>query len=309
LGVPGERIPEHLDDQAALYRQCVAGKRMLILLDNARTSDQVRPLLPPTAGCLVLVTSRCRLAALDEASRLTLDVLPLADALTLFTNVAGSARVAGQFDAAERIVGLCGGLPLAIRIAVARLRSRPAWTLQYMLDRLTEEHGQVHQLDDGERSVMSAFALSYRALPAEQQRMFRLLGLMPGQDADPYAAAALTGTTPALARQSLEGLLDTHLLNQLAEGRYRFHDLMRAHAAVLADQQHPEPDRTAALARLLDYYLHAAENAVDLLYPEGQRRSTCDPAAVPPIPLLKEPRAASAWLETERGNRTGARPR
>jgi tetratricopeptide (TPR) repeat protein len=301
MGVPGDLIPPHLDDRAALYRNRLAGKRMLILLDNARSADQVRPLLP-AVGCLVLVTCRRRLAALDDAWPLSLETLPVADAIALFGRVAGAGRVAGGHDVVERIVELCGRLPLAIRIAAARLRNHPVWTVEHLADRLADACDQLGELDDGERSIAAAFTLSYRDLGGEQQQMFRLLGLVPGRDIDAPAAGALADASAGHAGRLLEELLDAHLLAQEVVGRYRFHDLMRAYAATLASIEDTGSDRRAALARLLDHLLHTAAAAVDTLFPHERHRRPRLPAPAGAIPPVTEPALARAWLDAERAN-------
>ena len=269
LGVPGEQIPADLDDRAALYRSRTAGRRLLIVLDNARTAEQVRLLLPAQPGCLVLVTSRRRLTALDEALPLSLDILPVTDAATLFSRIAGPGRTSGHSVAVERVVEPCGRLPLAIRIAAARLRARSAWTVAHLADRLADHHHRLGELDDGERGVAAAFALSYEELAGEHQHMFRRLSLHPGADTDPYAAAALAGLSLSRAGRILEDLLDAHLLLQAVPGRYRFHDLMRAYAADLARQHDADSTRRAALTRLFDHYLATAGAAMDTLFPAG----------------------------------------
>ncbi|MET8154316.1 tetratricopeptide repeat protein [Actinoplanes sp. NPDC049668] len=298
LGVPGDQIPAEVDDRAALYRGRLAGRRMLIVLDNARTADQVRPLLPAEPGCLVLVTSRRRLTALDDARPLSLESLPLADAVTLFTRIAGPGA-AGDPGAAERVVRLCGRLPLAVRIAAARLRARPAWTAAHLAELLADRLGQLH---DGERGVAAAFALSYDDLTDEQRRTFRRLGLHPGADADPYAVAALTGLRLDAAGRILEELLDAHLLIQAVPGRYRFHDLMRAYAADLAGSQDPDDARRTALSGLFDHYLATAAAAMDALFPAGKFQRPRVPPAGSPSPVVADPAAARAWLDAERPN-------
>jgi DNA-binding SARP family transcriptional activator/tetratricopeptide (TPR) repeat protein len=302
LGVPGQQVPHHLDDLAAMYRSWLAGRRMLIVLDNAHTVEQVRPLLPAESGCLVLVTSRRRLAALDEAELLTLDPLPAADAVALFVRIAGPDRVAGHGDAVDRVIELCGRLPLAIRVAAARLRARPAWTVAHLACRLANQRDVLGELDDGDRSIPAAFALSYSDLAADEQRMFRRLGLHPGADIDRPAAAALAGSTPAEAGRLLEALLDTHLLTQPAPGRYGLHDLIGVYAAQLAHAEDLENSRRAALTGLFDHYQATAAVAMDTLYPaDSQRRPRIhlpDPAAPP----AAGPATALAWLDAERRN-------
>ncbi|MEU7901695.1 tetratricopeptide repeat protein [Actinoplanes sp. NPDC049118] len=302
LGVPGEQIPADVDDRAALYRSRLAGRRMLIVLDNARTAGQVRPLLPAEPGCLVLVTSRRRLTALDDARPLSLDSMPVADAVTLFTRIAGPGRAAGRPGAVEQVVQLCGRLPLAVRIAAARLRARPAWTVAHLADRLADRHHRLGRLDDGERGVAAAFTLSYDDLTGEQQRMFRRLGLHPGADTDPYAAAALTGHPLEPAGRILEELLDAHLLIQAVPGRYRFHDLMRAYAADLACTRDSDDARRTALNGLFDHYLATAAAAMDALFPAGEFQRPRVPPAGSPAAAVTDPVAARTWLDAERTN-------
>jgi DNA-binding SARP family transcriptional activator/tetratricopeptide (TPR) repeat protein len=306
LGVPGEQIPADLDDRAALYRSRTAGRRLLIVLDNARTAEQVRPLLPAQPGCLVLVTSRRRLTALDDAVPLSLDILPVTDAATLFSRIAGPGRTSGHSAAVERVVELCGRLPLAIRIAAARLRARSAWTVAHLADRLTDHHHRLGELDDGERGVAAAFALSYEELTGEHQHMFRRLSLHPGADTDPYAAATLAGLSLSRAGRILEDLLDAHLLLQAVPGRYRFHDLMRAYAADLARQHDSDSTRRAVLTRLFDHYLATAGAAMDTLFPAGVFQRPRIPAVDSPTPPMIGTGIARAWLDTERPNLVAA---
>ncbi len=207
LGTPGEQIPPHPDDRAGLYRDRLTGKRMLIVLDDATAADQVRPLLPASHGCLVLITSRRRLTALDEAHPLTIDLLPVPDAVALFVKIAGTDRVAGHTDTVAGLVRVCGQLPLAIRIVAARLRARPAWSVLQLATRISAERTGLVGFDDGERSIAAAFTLSYRDLAREQQSLFRGLGLHPGADFEPYAAAAITDTGPDAAGRLLEDSL------------------------------------------------------------------------------------------------------
>jgi DNA-binding SARP family transcriptional activator len=256
LGVPGQQIPSELEDRAGLRRSALAGRRMLIVLDNAATAAQVTPLLPGAPGCLVMVTSRRRLAGLSADTReVSLDMLPAADAVTLFTRVAGPDRTADEPDGlAAELVELCWRLPLAVSIAASLLRSHPAWTLADLIDRLRDGHQRLAELADGPRSVRVVLQASYQHLATDLQRFYRLLGLHPGPDIDAYAAGALAGTTPGQARRLLDRLLDERLLQEPAPGRYAFHDLVRGHATDTATTAEPEPARTAAVGRLLDYY-------------------------------------------------------
>ncbi|MDQ7807805.1 BTAD domain-containing putative transcriptional regulator [Amycolatopsis sp. A133] len=242
-GVPASHQPDGLDERAALWRSRVAGHRLLVVLDNARSASQVVPLLPGGPGTGVLVTGRRRLAAVDGALALGLDVLPPPEAEALFTAAAGGRPGAG-------VARLCGYLPLALRIAAARLQARPLWTADDLEARLGSERRRLGELRAGGRDVAAAFALSYRDLAAGPRRMFRVLGSHPGGDFAAAAAAALHGTDVTEAERLLEDLLDAHLLRQPAPGRYGFHDLIAEHARAVAD-----PDEAAAaLNRLLDHY-------------------------------------------------------
>jgi DNA-binding SARP family transcriptional activator/tetratricopeptide (TPR) repeat protein len=301
LSVPAQRIPQDVEERAALYRQRLAGTRTLVVLDNAASEAQVRPLLPGSAGCLVLVTSRRHLKGLDDAHVLSLDVLPPADAMTLLRVVAGPASLAAQDGALAEIARLCGHLPLALRIAAALLRHRPAWTPEHLAMLLRDQRQRIGALSDGERDLGAVFDMSYRSLTNPLQHLFRSLGLVPGPDVDACAAAALVDTDPAYATRMLEQLTDHNLLVQHAPGRYRLHDLIRLHACGLAESD-PQRDRDRALDRLLDYYQRTASRADALI----ARRPRPAPAGHTPAhalaPDLPDPQAARAWLRTERSN-------
>jgi DNA-binding SARP family transcriptional activator len=299
LGVALRRIPEDVEERAALFRQRLAGTRTLILLDNAISEGQVRPLLPGAPGCLVLITSRRRLKGLDDAYVLALDVLPQADALELLRAVAGPERAAAEDPLLAEIVELCGRLPLALRIAGALLRHRPAWSPEHLAGLLRGQRHRIRMLSDGERDLGAVLDLSYRSLTPAQQSLFRSLGLLPGPDLDAYAAAALTGTDPADAAFLLEALVDQNLLIQHVPGRYRPHDLIRLHAKALTGQD-PAHDRHSAFGRLLEYYQHTAGRA-DALIARAPRAAPDSPALAH-TPLLPDPDAARAWLRTERPN-------
>jgi tetratricopeptide (TPR) repeat protein len=308
LGIPGERIPADLDDRAALWRTVLAGQRMLIVLDNAATEAQVEPLLPGEPGSLALVTSRHRLAALEATHTISLDTLPTADAVALFAATIGQPQLATESSIGEVLVEaveLCGRLPLAIRIAAARLQGRPATAVAELVAQLRDEElrpAALSDLAEGGRSVTAALELSYQRLAVGVQRIYRLLGIHPGPELDSYAAAALAGSTLGEARQWLDRLLDAHLLQEPTGGRYGFHDLVRGHAARTAAIADPDSDRQTALDRLLDHYLHTAAAAMDVAYPyERQRRPqvTSGRAVCPDLP-----NAASAlgWLNAELAN-------
>jgi DNA-binding SARP family transcriptional activator len=304
LGVPGQEIPPEADERAARYRSLLAGKQMLIVLDNAGSAEQVRPLLPGTPACIVVVTSRDALAGLvarDGAARLDLDLLPPADAVTLLQTLIGP-RAYAEPEAAAELADQCCRLPLALRVAAELAASRPAATLAGLTAELADLRTRLDLLGAGEdprTQVRAVFSWSYQQLSTEAAQVFRLLGLHPGPDLEPYAAAALAGTTVPQARQTLEALARTHLIFPAAAGRYSMHDLLRAYAcelSAIADggQQH------APLTRLFDHYLHTAAAAMDTLFPAGLQRRPRIPRPDTPVLLLPDPAAARQWLDSER---------
>lgn len=230
LGVPGGQIPDALDERAACWRAELAGRNALLVLDNAADAAQVRPLLPGSPDCLVLITSRRSLAALDGAQPLSLDVLPVPDGRALLTVMIGEQRATADPIATDELLRRCGYLPLAIRIVGGRLRARPSWSVVDMLD----QQRRLGELSTGDGTMSAAFALSYRDLPEPQQRLFRLLGLHQGPDLDSRLAAVLTGLDLASAEAALEGLVDVHLLESTGPDRYRLHELLREHARHIA---------------------------------------------------------------------------
>jgi DNA-binding SARP family transcriptional activator/tetratricopeptide (TPR) repeat protein len=299
LGVPPERIPADGERAAALYRQRLAGTRTLIVLDNAASEAQVRPLVPGGGSCLVLVTSRRRLKALDDAHLVSLDLLSPQDAVALLRAVAGPGRVAPGDPLWGEVAGLCGYLPLALRIAGAQLRHRPAWGLGQLAGQLRDQRRRVSALSDGERDLPAVFDLSYAGLEEQHRHLWRRLGLVPGPDLDAYAAAALAEVDPARAAGLLEALVDHSLLGASAPGRYRLHDLLRAHARTLAAAD-PAPEREAALGRLMDYYQHTAGRA-DALISTLPRPAPAGPAPAC-APAIPDADTGRAWLRAERPN-------
>jgi len=299
LGIPSRQIPPALDARAALYRDRLADTRTLIVLDNVANEEQIRPLLPGSGQCTVLITSRTRLRSLDDAYTVPLDVLPVEQAVALLRAVAGPGHSAGDDTVFEQIAELCGRLPLTLRIAGGLLRHRPAWTAQHLADKLREAGPGLGLFRDGEQDLTAVFELSYRALPDGQQLLFRRLGLLPGPDSDDYAVAALLEDDPADAEWSLQDLVDHHLLSEPTAGRYQMHDLIRQHAQILAEQD-PGPDRTAALDRLMDYYQYTAQQADASIarYP----RPAPSGAAPRYAPDLSDVERAFAWLRAERAN-------
>jgi DNA-binding SARP family transcriptional activator/tetratricopeptide (TPR) repeat protein len=272
LGVPAVRIPAGSDAQAALYRSLLSGKRMLVVLDNARDAEQVRPLLPGSPGCLVLVTSRSQLAGLvaaEDAHMLTLDLLTQAEAHELLALRLGRACVNAEPGAAAELIGLCAGLPLALAIAAAHASARPGLPLGTLADELRDVQRRLDTLETSDPSVSAraVFSWSLSDLPAQAVRMFRLLGLHPGPDITIPAAASLARIAPLQVRRALRELAGAHLVNEHLPGRYAMHDLLRAYAAEQARAFDRDADRQAAIRRMLDHYLHTARTADRLLRP------------------------------------------
>ncbi|WP_188316800.1 ATP-binding protein [Solihabitans fulvus] len=303
-GMATEDIPDTLAERAAAWRSEVADRRVLLVLDNAASADQVCPLLPGTPGSLVLVTSRAGMPGLVGARSLSLDVLPSAEAVDLFAQVLGE-RADAEPDAVAEAVRLCGGLPLAIRVAAARLHHRSAWTVRDLVRRLAEGR-RLTELSTVDGGVATAFAVSYRQLNAEQRRMFRLLGVFPGPSIDALAAAALADLPVDRAEALLEELLDVHLVRQDKVGRYTLHDLLRDYARATAQDKEPADHREAAIHRLLDYYLRVTDRVGDLLAPDRPHvELPLEPWSLA-VPVLDDQAAALAWADAERPNLVAA---
>ncbi|MFI6317668.1 BTAD domain-containing putative transcriptional regulator [Nonomuraea sp. NPDC050556] len=262
-----EEAPEDLAERAALYRSMLADRRMLVVLDNAAGLGQVRPLLPGSATCGVLVTSRARLIGLTGARQVDLDMLEPVAALRLFTTIVGEQRVTAERGAAMDLVAACGFLPLAIRIAAARLAARPNWSVAGMRDRLSDERRRLAELRAGDLAIEATFALSYDQLDEAHARAFRLLAVPEVADVSLPAAAALLDLPEQEAEAVCEALVDVSMLESLSPGRYRFHDLLRVFARSRVD-----PGADAALDRLLDYSAAAVANRFRSLFP-GDRRA------------------------------------
>ncbi|HZX39194.1 MAG TPA: BTAD domain-containing putative transcriptional regulator [Streptomyces sp.] len=256
LGTPDSAIPETLDERAALYRSTLDGRRILVLLDNARDAAQIRPLLPGTAGCAALVTSRVRMVDLAGAHLVDIDVMSPEEALQLFTRIVGDERVTSERKAALDVVAACGFLPLAIRIAASRLAARRTWTVSVLAAKLADERRRLDELQAGDLAVKATFELGYGQLEPAQARAFRLLGLADGPDISLAAAAAMLDLPLQETEDLLEALVDTSLLESAAPGRYRYHDLVRLYARACAERDEQPSQKTGlALSRLLDFYL------------------------------------------------------
>ena len=301
-GVAPAQIPPGLEARMALWRDRLAGQQLLLILDDAAGSEQVRPLLPGTGSSLVLVTSRRHLSALDEAAVISLDTLPADQAAGLLVRLAGRPGLGAGDPGVAEITRLCGYLPLAIGMVARQLRHHPAWTAAGRAAELAAAAGRLELMATENVSVAAAFDLSYADLDPDLQRLFRRLGLHPGAEADQYAAAALDGTEPVAARRGLEALYDQYLLTEPAPGRYRMHDLIREHARALADRLDPDRDRDLASGRLLDYYQHIAARA-EALIARQTRPGPAVPGAVPTaMPGLLGPEQALAWARVERAS-------
>jgi tetratricopeptide (TPR) repeat protein len=298
LGVPGQQIPYALAARTALFRQCLAGRRALVLLDNAADEEQIRPLLPDSPACLTIVTSRRRLAGLHPATHLAVDVFTPDEALDLLKRAVPDLSVGDDPRALERVARRCGYLPLALGLLAGQMRTMPGWTATDHADRLDERHHH-RRMESG---VELALNLSYQHLPAPQRRLFRLLALHPSQDFDSYAAAALTGTDLGAIREHLHQLCVEHLLEPASAERYLFHDLVRAFATDRAGDEDRPAERRTALTRLLDHYLSTAATAMDALYPAEPGRRPRIPPVATPVPALADPTVARDWLDTERAN-------
>ncbi|MFJ5804417.1 AfsR/SARP family transcriptional regulator [Streptomyces decoyicus] len=258
LGVPSSGIPDALDSRAALYRSALDGRRVLVLLDNARDAHQVRPLLPGTQGSATLITSRTRMVDLSAAHLVDLDIMSPEHARQLFARIVGEERVSDEQDAVLAVVAACGFLPLAIRIAAARLAARRHWSVSTLASKLANERRRLDELQAGDLAVKATFELGYSQLVPAQARAFRLLSLADGPDFPLAAAAAVLELPVQDAEDLLESLVDTSLLDSAAPGRYRYHDLVRLYARACAGRDEAPGDRHAALSRLLDFYLATA---------------------------------------------------
>jgi DNA-binding SARP family transcriptional activator len=309
LGTDGHDIPVDPDARAARLRSALAGKRVLLLLDNARSADQVRPLLPGTAGCLTIVTSRDALTGLvvaDGARRVELALFDPAESRRLLRTLLG-ARVDAEPDAVDRLVEQCAGLPLALRLVADLAERRHHTPLSRLVADLAGEHDLLGRLDsdaDPRTALGAVFSWSYRSLSAQAARLFRLLGLAAGPDADAHACAALLGTPVAEARRTLDELTRAHLVEEHSPDRFQAHDLLRAYARGRAEADEPGADRDRAVRRLTDYLLHTAYRAERLLDPQHSPVTIplAPPAPGAPERTFPDMAAALAWCTAEHEN-------
>ncbi|MFC3448872.1 ATP-binding protein [Amycolatopsis speibonae] len=304
LGTPPSRMPQGVEAQAGLYRSLLAGRRILILLDNANSADQVRPLLPATAGCMAIVTSRDSLTGLvvtESATRITLDLLSSGEARELVTGIIGPDRAAEEPAAVAELIRLCARLPLALRIAASRLTIDEHIKVADVIGELTEDGELLDALSssgDERAAIRAVFDSSYQRLTTEQAKIFRRLGLHPGPDLSQHAAAALGGLDLKNARRLLKALAATHLIEQVAAHRYRFHDLLRAYAAEQADLHDGFETCDLALESLLDWYVRTAYACDALVFPAHTRLPLHATAPSPPPPF-DDQQGAMAWLMAE----------
>ena len=304
FGVTEEQIPDSIDAQSALYRSVLAGKRVLVILDNARDAAQVRPLLPGSRSCLALVTSRARLpglAATEGARLVPLDVLTADEAHELLASRLGE-RARAEADAAQQLTEACSRLPLALSIVAARVAARPYLPLAHLARELADAQGRLEALDAGDpvASIRAVFSWSCEQLSPPAARMFRLLGLHAGPDVTIAAAASLAGVDRGQAAAAVAELADAHLIAEHAPGRYAFHDLLRAYAAYLARDTDSDAERREAVVRVLDYYLHTASAGSRVLNPV-RPRITLEPPQPGVVPeLLSYASETLAWFEAER---------
>ena len=301
-GVAAGQIPPGLEARMALWRDRLAGQQLLLVLDDAASSEQVRPLLPGAGGSLVLVTSRRHLTALEDATAISLDTLPPGEAAALLVRLAGRAGLSPADPAVAEITRLCGWLPLAIGMLARQLHHHPAWSLGRRAAELAAAVDRLELMATENLSVAAAFGMSYDGLTGDQQRLFRRLGLHLGTDIDGYAAAALDGTDLAAARRGLEALYDQYLIAEPAQGRCRLHDLIREHARALAGRLDPDSDLEQATARLLDYYQHTASIAEVLLARQARTTSVSVDTVPAAVPALADRESALAWARAERAN-------
>jgi tetratricopeptide (TPR) repeat protein len=299
FGVPSTHIPDAIGERIALWRAQLSRRRAVVILDDAPGSDQIRQLLPVAGQCLILITSRYRVPGLEGARALTLDVLSIDDAITLFRRVAGHDGFYQEEDEVTAAVQLCGRLPLAIQLTAGRMAQEYPPRLADLIDELSQSPVLVDGEGISSPEWISAFDMSYRALEPSHQRFFRRLGMNPCAYISPHAAAALAGGTVAEAGTALAALVDYHLLAPASVGQFRFHDLIRGYAALCAAREETRLEQRQAVGRLLDYYLHTADKVDRVLHPFRHRRPvtvTHPPAA---IPALDTQEGAARWLGSE----------
>lgn len=298
LGLPASQVPSDPDERSALYRSLTAEQRLLVVLDNARDEAQVRLLLPSGPSCEVLITSRALLPGVEGATRIRLDILPADDAIGFLASIVGADRVDIERSAARKLAELCGKLPLAVRVAGARLAIRPDWRIADVIAMLADEHARLDELVAGDLEVRAAFDVSYQMLDEQTRRVYRLIGVMPASSFTAASVAALTDLDPAQCARIIESLVDLSLVEPLTPGRYRLHDLLRLYAFGRANEEESQTARDAAVDRLLAWYLAMADVADRLIVP-GRRRLS-GPRLPRPAPGFGSREQALEWCDDER---------
>lgn len=302
LGIQGSEIPAGVEQRAALFRSCLADKRMLLVLDNAISAAQATPLLPGSAGCCVLITSRTRLADLDGAELLSLEPFSRADAVDLLGRIIGPSRLKKETpDAADMVASLCGDLPLALAVTASRLRARSSWTLGFLARQLRDERNRFGEFATGERDVSGAFRVSYLNLTDAERRVFRRLSHHPGAAFDLHSTAALAEVDLGEARRLAERLVDVNLLRQPSMDRYEMHDLLRSYARELVLAEEPEDQREAMMRRLFDYYRCTVAAAMEFLDPDSDD-DPVDGLELPKSDLAQsfaDYDQAARWMDTQ----------
>ncbi len=311
LGIEGDKIPARDDERATLYRSALTGRRVLVLLDNAKDAAQVRPLLPGSSSCAVLVTTRNRTSDLASMRFVDLDVLEDTEALALFSRIVGEERAAAEPDATAEVLVACAGLPLAIRICAARLAKRRQWRVATLAGRLRDQHRRLDELTTGDLAVRASFQVSYDSLRptgdgVDPARVFRLLGLWQGASISGTAAAALVGASANDAAEALEALVDINLLESPAPDLYRFHDLLKVYAMERAQSEETQDAREEAVSRLLWWYLNTTQAAADAVSPRRYQVPRHGAVRHPAPPVFAGLDEAMGWYDAERGNLVAA---
>ncbi|MFD1084486.1 AfsR/SARP family transcriptional regulator [Micromonospora andamanensis] len=302
LGTPASRIPPDLEGRLDQWRRELAGRKVIVVLDNAADAAQIRPLLPSAPGTMVIVTSRRRINGLDVDPPVSLPLFAPAEGVALLASTAGADRVAAEPEAALAVVESCGHLPLAIRLAGSRLAHRPNWRVADLAKLLASNARRLDHLTSGDRSVAGAFAASYASLKEPAQRLFRLLSMHPGDEFGLLVASALSGLPLDDTVGALDGLLDCHLIDESAVGRYRMHDLIRQYAHDLSSRVDQVNVRRSALGELLDLMLHMSLAAADTVERSRIRNHVSLGPPRRPDLVGTQHELADKWLETERVN-------
>ncbi|MEU4173376.1 BTAD domain-containing putative transcriptional regulator [Streptomyces sp. NPDC026665] len=304
-GIPGADIADDIHGREAQWRRWAAHKSVILVLDNVVNATQVRQLIPPSPGSFVIVASRSRIVELDGAESISLGMLSPDESAELLTRLLGQTRVMAEPEATEELAALCGHLPLALRVVAARLAKRRHWTVRHLAERLRDKAYRLDELNSGDRSVAAALGMSYEMMPTTARDDFRLLCLHPGAEFDVQASAALLGADVAHAEETLEYLLDVHLLQQWEHGRYSFHDLVKAFARALPADSSERCVQERAEERLVLHYHATIERVCDILFP-GRVAYTDTPVAMPDIAVtpMADANEALDWLDSERAGLT-----